>query len=86
MYVSEEVVVFFAFSPPFVPGLASGTNASQNASGTNASGANASGRLWGKGKKSLGKRQTKLEAAGHDGYICISFCIHENSHNPLIEG
>lgn len=64
-------VVFFAFPTSFVPGLASGTNAS--------------GRLWGKGKKRPGKRQMKLEAAGRDGYICISFCIRENNHNPLIE-
>lgn len=31
------------------------------------------------------ERQIKREAAGRDGYICISFCIHENNHNPLIE-
>lgn len=49
-------MVFFALSTSFVPGFASGTNPSENASGTNARGANASGRLWGKGKKSPGER------------------------------
>lgn len=79
-------MVFFAFSTSYVPGLASGTNASQMLLGQMQVGQMLLGDSGERERKDEEReRQIKREAAGRDGYICISFCIHENNHNPLIE-